>query len=154
MLARRLHLLSQDSFQRFDQPNDKRQTTNDKRQTTPCKTCTSPLLHSLLHPPTYPLTPSFTPSPTHSFTRFTHSLAQFGVRGVDSLIVSHDHADAVFGMDDLRSVQYFRRGVDKATGRSLLDILRPIDTYCSDETMAQLKGLKRRLVTRRRLAQT
>merc|ERR1719235_944189 len=64
---------------------------------------------------------------------------KFGVRGVDSLIVSHDHADAVFGMDDLRSVQYFRRGVGKATGRSLLDILRPIDTYCSDETMAQLK---------------
>ncbi|CAN0430214.1 unnamed protein product, partial [Ectocarpus sp. 13 AM-2016] len=32
-------------------------------------------------------------------------LSRHGVRGLDGIVLTHDHADAMLGLDDVRSIQ-------------------------------------------------
>jgi phosphoribosyl 1,2-cyclic phosphodiesterase len=58
---------------------------------------------------------------------------QHGVRSLDALILTHDHADAVGGLDELRSLQPF----DPVT----FEIGAPIRCFCDRRTLHRLKGM-------------
>ena len=49
--------------------------------------------------------------------------AQLGVKSLDGVILTHDHADAVLGLDDLRDLQRYKHTQDPVTkvprGRAL-----------------------------------
>eukprot|EP01147_Barroeca_monosierra_P002702 gene2702-5584_t len=66
---------------------------------------------------------------------------KFEVKGIDSLLITHDHADAVFGIDDLRCAQYMHCEYDESTGTDNWMISRPIDVYCSHKTLKTLQGV-------------
>jgi len=34
-----------------------------------------------------------------------------GVPGIDGIVLTHDHADAMLGLDDVRSIQVGKRGL-------------------------------------------
>lgn len=55
----------------------------------------------------------------------------YGVPGVDAVILTHQHADAVLGLDDIRSVQKAISATEN----------QPIDVFLSDHTMSSLKGM-------------
>ena len=42
--------------------------------------------------------------------------AQFGVRSIDAIVLTHEHADATLGLDDIRDLQKYRFYVDPVTG--------------------------------------
>eukprot|EP00043_Microstomoeca_roanoka_P007129 m.68917 g.68917 ORF g.68917 m.68917 type:complete len:324 (-) comp13707_c1_seq1:331-1302(-) len=74
---------------------------------------------------------------------------KLGVQGLDAVILSHDHADAVLGLDDLRSFHYLVETIDDATDEKKLVPAQPIETFCSDETMDRMELVFPYLVPRR-----
>ncbi|TFJ83119.1 hypothetical protein NSK_005588 [Nannochloropsis salina CCMP1776] len=58
-----------------------------------------------------------------------------GVRSVQALLLTHDHADATFGLDDLRDLQ--KKEHEEGVGIHLLD--EPIDVYLQEATLTALK---------------
>ncbi|EGD75442.1 hypothetical protein PTSG_06517 [Salpingoeca rosetta] len=75
---------------------------------------------------------------------FASAVARFfpklGVTGIDALVISHDHADAVLGIDDLRSVHYLTPYEDEKAGRTKYEVAKPIEAFCSDETFERMQG--------------
>ena len=46
------------------------------------------------------------------------TLLQFNVRSIDAIVLTHEHADAVLGLDDIRDFQKYRIYADPVTGVS------------------------------------
>ena len=44
------------------------------------------------------------------------TLPTLGVQSIDALLLTHDHADAIFGLDDLRDLQVQTEVIDETTG--------------------------------------
>ena len=83
---------------------------------------------------------------------------QFGVTGIDAVVISHEHADAFHGMDELRTVQRRRtlgsgdpdptkpptepagaKETQKKRKHWLSSLLMPIHVYASDSCMQQIR---------------
>ena len=45
------------------------------------------------------------------------SLPKLGISSIDALLLTHDHADAIFGLDDLRDLQVQTEVIDETTGK-------------------------------------
>eukprot|EP00735_Rhodelphis_limneticus_P011015 TRINITY_DN4062_c0_g1::TRINITY_DN4062_c0_g1_i1::g.12004::m.12004 TRINITY_DN4062_c0_g1::TRINITY_DN4062_c0_g1_i1::g.12004 ORF type:complete len:387 (-),score=7.11,sp/O74545/YCV6_SCHPO/29.52/2e-27,Lactamase_B_2/PF12706.2/1.9e-16,Lactamase_B/PF00753.22/8.5e-05 TRINITY_DN4062_c0_g1_i1:106-1227(-) len=57
---------------------------------------------------------------------------RYGIPSVDAIVLSHDHADAILGLDDVRGIQRFtRRGHD-------IDVT-PVPIYLDQRTLATTK---------------
>jgi len=59
-----------------------------------------------------------------------------GIKSVQALLLTHDHADATFGMDDLRDLQ--KKEHEEGVGIRLVD--PPIDVYLQQATFASIKN--------------
>lgn len=74
-------------------------------------------------------------------------LPQFGVSSVNALFLTHGHADAVLGLDDIRDLQISERVEveDKANPGQMVHGFRvvsgPIPIYMTQETMSTLSGV-------------
>ena len=53
--------------------------------------------------------------------------AKYDVNSLDGILLTHDHADATFGMDDVRGLQSFNRSTKEMSGS--------IPCYCDSRTM-------------------
>nr|CCA24935.1 conserved hypothetical protein [Albugo laibachii Nc14] len=53
---------------------------------------------------------------------------------IDAIILTHDHADAVLGLDDLREVQPFRVEIDPITKESCNVSSGALPVFCNEET--------------------
>lgn len=58
-----------------------------------------------------------------------------GVRHIDALVLTHAHADAIFGLDDVRGIQ--SKKLDPATGEVLNGSV-PLPVHLSEATMAEV----------------
>lgn len=59
-----------------------------------------------------------------------------GIKSVQALLLTHDHADATFGLDDLRDLQ--KKEHEEGVGIRLVD--PPIDVYLQQATFASIKN--------------
>lgn len=71
-----------------------------------------------------------------------------GVATVHAVVLTHCHADACLGLDDLREVQAFQETVDAATGeaRKVANASEPLRVHCSSYTAAQVRDKFRYLI--------
>jgi phosphoribosyl 1,2-cyclic phosphodiesterase len=74
-----------------------------------------------------------------------------GVATVHAVVLTHCHADACLGMDDLREVQAFEEGVDPVTGeaRKVANANEPLHVHCSPYTAAQVRDKFRYLIEKK-----
>lgn len=74
-----------------------------------------------------------------------------GVSTVHGVVLTHCHADACLGMDDLREVQAFEEGVDPVTGekRKVANANEPLHVHCSPYTAVQVRDKFRYLIEKK-----
>ena len=68
-----------------------------------------------------------------------HVCAQLGITGIDALVLTHEHADAVLGMDDLRDVQQYTHTVDPVTLVETTQVTGSLPTFLSQYTLSRIK---------------
>ena len=116
--------------------------TSPKRQTSPCPTCCSPnpknarlntgAIFQLATPSGAPKTVLIDCGKTF-FSSAIRIFPQHALRRIDALLLTHAHADAFFGLDDLRSWTL----ASPATGEPAIQ--SHIDVYCDSGTMAEVE---------------
>jgi phosphoribosyl 1,2-cyclic phosphodiesterase len=67
-------------------------------------------------------------------------LPPLGVKHIDAIVLTHGHADACLGLDDIREVQRFDSTVDATTGESIKKPHEPMGLHCSALTQQELNG--------------
>ncbi|TYZ58532.1 hypothetical protein PybrP1_001062 [[Pythium] brassicae (nom. inval.)] len=67
-------------------------------------------------------------------------LPPLGVTAVHSVLLTHGHADACLGLDDLREVQASDERVDPITGERQKVPIEPMLLHCSRATREELRG--------------
>lgn len=67
-------------------------------------------------------------------------LPPLGVSAVHGVLLTHGHADASLGLDDLREVQPSDERVDPVTGERQKVALEPLLLHCSRATREELRG--------------
>lgn len=65
---------------------------------------------------------------------------QIGVTSVHGVVLTHGHADACLGLDDLREVQAFEERVDPKTKERQKIATKPLLLHCSAATREELRG--------------
>lgn len=63
-----------------------------------------------------------------------------GVHQVHGVILTHGHADACLGMDDLREVQALGEQIDPVTKESMKVAQGPLLVHCSEATRQEMRG--------------
>ncbi|EDQ86738.1 uncharacterized protein MONBRDRAFT_33739 [Monosiga brevicollis MX1] len=63
---------------------------------------------------------------------------KFEVKGLDAILLTHDHADAVLGLDDLRDLQRYVVVKNEETQESTWQVEEPMQVFCSDQTFNRL----------------
>jgi phosphoribosyl 1,2-cyclic phosphodiesterase len=74
-------------------------------------------------------------------------LSRFGglnVQQVDSVLISHKHADAIGGLDDLRDMQHMQVDVDAASGLSIFSRGRPLNLIADADCLWGANGISTR----------
>eukprot|EP00388_Colpodella_angusta_P004501 GDKJ01014775.1.p1 GENE.GDKJ01014775.1~~GDKJ01014775.1.p1 ORF type:complete len:569 (-),score=129.69 GDKJ01014775.1:101-1807(-) len=61
-----------------------------------------------------------------------------GVQTVDGVILTHDHADAILGLDDIRDLQHIRFIRDPVTGKANVQCDRPLPLHACSQTLRRL----------------
>lgn len=65
---------------------------------------------------------------------------QIGVTGVHGILLTHGHADACLGLDDLREVQASDERIDPVTKERQKIASKPLLLHCSSATREELRG--------------
>ncbi|KAF1334952.1 Metallo-beta-lactamase family protein, partial [Globisporangium splendens] len=65
---------------------------------------------------------------------------QIGVTAVHGVVLTHGHADAVLGLDDLREVQAFDERIDPITKEHQKIASKPLILHCSPATREEIRG--------------
>ncbi|KAJ0407785.1 hypothetical protein ATCC90586_003287 [Pythium insidiosum] len=66
------------------------------------------------------------------------SFPALGTQHVDAVVLTHGHADACLGLDDLREVQKFDVHIDPETGESQKKPHEPMGLHCNAATQAEM----------------
>ena len=108
--------------------------------------------HTHNHPQPHPtILPDHTRPPLTVTTRpllcLCNRYPRYGIHGLHALFLSHEHADASYGLDDLRSLQKFNE-------RSGVPLTPPIPIYLSPHSMESIESRFAYLVDRQLTSST
>jgi phosphoribosyl 1,2-cyclic phosphodiesterase len=67
-------------------------------------------------------------------------LPRYNVKGIDAVILTHGHADAVGGIDDLRDLQIFQYNKDESGKIAEFKIAKELPIYLNQATFETCKG--------------